>query len=79
MSISRACYVSCDNCGDPAPVVTEASAVVARGAARAEGYVRQRVDGVMCDLCPACAGATTLDGDRVRPWNYNLRLDPSTL
>jgi hypothetical protein len=52
--IRHACYVACDRCGGyPAAIVTE-GAVAARGAARAEGYVRIGRE----DVCPHCQGRT---------------------
>lgn len=49
--ISRACYVKCDGCGDPADVACWLGASEARELARGEGYIR--LDGK--DLCPRCA------------------------
>lgn len=77
--IQRACYVSCDNCGDPAEVTTDNDAKTARAIARRQKYTRERMDGAFVDLCPACAGTPTLTGERVRQWNYHMGLDPSTL
>lgn len=53
MAISRAWYVSCDGCGDPAPINTW-SAVGARATAQDAGYVRARRGTRMMDLCPRC-------------------------
>jgi hypothetical protein len=56
--IRKACYVACDGpCGgDPAEVAV-GGAAEARAYARADGYVRVKVDGRLLDLCPRCAEA----------------------
>lgn len=52
--ISRACYVQCDQCGDPAEVSVE-GAKLARQYARAQGYTYSG----RLDLCPRCQGNPT--------------------
>lgn len=49
--ISRACYVTCDHCGNPADISCS-GAKDARRIARGEGFAR--VEGE--DLCPTCQG-----------------------
>lgn len=49
--ISKACYVQCDQCGDPAEISTEGSKM-ARRYARAQGYTYNQGR----DLCPRCQG-----------------------
>ena len=51
--ISRAWYVRCDLCGNPADISTE-SAKHARRIARGEGFQRKRVAGKMLELCRSC-------------------------
>lgn len=63
--ISKACYVTCDNCGDPAGVSTE-GAKLARAYARAEGFVRVRVMGKMVDLCVRCRPEESVADERVQ-------------
>ena len=46
--ISKACYVQCDECGDPAEVAV-GGAKEAREFARQQGYLTGRRD-----LCPRC-------------------------
>lgn len=55
MAIHPACYVVCDECHNLAEISVD-GAVVARRLAKAEGFVRERVDGKMKDLCERCAG-----------------------
>lgn len=47
--ISRACYVRCDRCGDPAPIATD-GAVYARRYAKEVGFLRVGRD----DVCLRC-------------------------
>lgn len=59
MSISRAAYVSCDDCGQPAEVVVVAThystlADEARSVARGEGFTRKNWCGRVLDLCRTC-------------------------
>ena len=55
--IARACYVTCDRCGDPAEVSTE-GAKLARRYAKHVGYVtlkRALPEGTKTeDVCPRC-------------------------
>lgn len=51
MSISRACYVSCDGCGRPG-TISCFGAAEARRFASSEGFVRRDNQ----DLCPDCSG-----------------------
>lgn len=55
MAISKACYVICDECGDPAEISTE-GADMARSYAKAQGFVRVKRDGKMVDLCQRHSG-----------------------
>jgi hypothetical protein len=56
MSITRAPYVSCDNCGEAGPVEAyEFTAKAARALARGEGFVRVN----NLDLCPRCKPGPT--------------------
>lgn len=53
--ISKAVYVQCDYCGDPAPITVEGGAKEARRLAQVEdGFVRKGGR----DLCPRCAQST---------------------
>jgi hypothetical protein len=51
--ISRACYVECDLCGDPAPVACVEGVSEARQLAANDGY--RRVDDK--DVCGRCRAA----------------------
>lgn len=51
MAIAKACYVICDECGDPAAVSTE-GAKVARQYARQQGYTtKPKNDRDLCSRC----------------------------
>jgi hypothetical protein len=58
--ISRASYVQCDRCGDPAQVSVE-GAKGARAHARQEGFKRIAVDTGLRheDVCPRCLRASS--------------------
>lgn len=74
MSISKAWYVTCENCGNPATVSTESPANARVIARSDDGFVRRRVDGTLTDLCMACRDKTTLDG--IRPeWTTALKIE----
>ena len=64
MSISKAWYVSCSDCGAPADITAD-SAIAARRIAHREGFVRVRRDGFLADLCPACGSGWT--GPTIKP------------
>lgn len=59
--ISRACYVQCDRCGDPAPVSVE-GAKIARAHARQVGYVYTASKEDVCSRCIAKMADEAEDG-----------------
>lgn len=67
--ISRACYIQCDRCGDPAEVSTE-GAKTARAFARQQGYERLKrglTEGPRWeDVCPRCLGKAVYDATPFR-------------
>lgn len=68
MTIRRACYVSCDVCGDPAETSTW-GADDARRAARDQGYAQRVVKGTMRDICPRHQELTPAElASAVRAW-----------
>lgn len=51
MSVSRAWYIRCDDCGDPAEISTD-SAQEALIYANNQGFIRVERGGKAVDLCP---------------------------
>ena len=79
MSVSKAWYITCDNCGDPAAIDTKSPKAARQLARTVDGFTRRKVkdthdDKHLADLCMACRDIPVLDG--VRPeWTTDMALE----